>query len=193
MHITAMAKEISSFAETMTGIINTFAELSAHSGEVTNALDSLQSQSEMIKSDYAEILTMTDKLHTAMVDLTMLSKKKVLVIDDEETILTMTKGMLKDEYYVTTVNSAKKALDLFLQGYIPHLVLLDLYMSEMDGWDAFIRIRNISQLHNTPIAIYTSSETPEDKEKAHEMGAVDYIHKPVSQEVLLEKVAKLAR
>jgi len=105
----------------------------------------------------------------------------------------MTKSMLKDDYNVTIVNSGKAALDLFLEGYIPHLILLDLYMSEMGGWDAFLRIRNISQLHNIPIAIYTTSEDPKDKEKAQELGAVEYIHKPVNQEELLGKVAKLVR
>jgi len=189
--ITAMAKEIGSFAETISGLINTFGELSAQSGEITSALDSLQSQSDMVKTDYAEILSMTDKLHTAMLDLTMLSKKKVLVIDDEEPILVMTKSMLKDEYNVTTVNSGKAALDLFLEGYNPHLVLLDIYMPGMDGWDAFIRIRNISNLHHTPIAIYTTSEEQKDKDKAHELGAVAYIKKPATKATLLETLAKL--
>jgi CheY-like chemotaxis protein len=189
--ITAMSKEISSFAETMTGIINTFGELSAHSSEITAALDNLQSQSEMVKTDYTEILSMTDKLHTAMLDLTMLSKKKVLVVDDEEPVLIMTKGMLKDEYNVTTVSSARAAFDLLMTGYIPHLVLLDLYMPEMGGWDAFIRIRNISNLHNTPIAIYTTSEDKNDRDKAQELGAVAYIKKPAAKAVLLDTVAKL--
>jgi len=145
----------------------------------------------MVKSDYAEILTMTDKLRAAMIDLTMLSKKKVLVINNDETVLTATKSILKDDYNVTTVNSGKAALDLFLTGFIPHLILLDLYMSEMGGWDAFLRIRNISQLHSIPIAIYSASEGPEDKEKAKELGAVEFIHKPVIKDELLEKVAKL--
>jgi hypothetical protein len=73
--ITAMSKEIGSFAETMSGLINTFGELSAQSGEITAALDNLQSQSETVKTDYAEILSMTEKLRTAMYDLTMLSNK----------------------------------------------------------------------------------------------------------------------
>jgi len=73
--ISKMSKEINSFAETISGLINTFGELSAHSGEITSALDNLQSQSEMVKTDYAEILSMTDKLRVAMLNLTMLSKK----------------------------------------------------------------------------------------------------------------------
>jgi iron only hydrogenase large subunit-like protein/CheY-like chemotaxis protein len=191
--INAMSKEISSFAETMTGLINTFGQLSAESGEITSALDELQSQSEMVKTDYAEILSMTDKLSTAMVELTMLSKKKVLVIDDDEPSLNMTKGMLKDEYNITTANSGKAALDLLLQGYIPHLILLDLYMPEMSGWDAFLRIRNISNLHNIPIAVYSSSNDQKDKAKAQELGAVEYMHKPLNMDQLLEKVGKLTR
>jgi len=189
--ITEMSKEIGSFAETMSGIINTFGELSAQSGEITAALDSLQNQSELVKTDYAEILSMTDKLHTAMLDLNMLSKKKVLLIDDEETVLTLTKNALKDNYNVTAVNSGKAALDMFMKGYTPHLILLDLYMPEMGGWDALIRIRDISKLHQTKIAIYTSSEDPEDKAKARELGPVEYIQKPISKNELLEIVKRL--
>jgi CheY-like chemotaxis protein/iron only hydrogenase large subunit-like protein/uncharacterized protein YoxC len=189
--ITAMSKEIGSFAEIMSGLINTFGELSAQSGEITAALDSINSQSEMVKTDYAGILSMTEKLHGAMFDLNMLSMKKILVIDDEETILVMTKGLLQNHYNVTTVNSAKAALELFLDGYTPHLILLDLYMPEMGGWDALIRIRNLSKLHQTKIAIYTSSGDPKDKAKAEALGTVEYIHKPISKNELLEKVAKM--
>jgi len=189
--ITAMSKEISNFAETMSDLINTFGELSSESSEITAALDSLHSQSDMVKTDYAEILTMTEKLQTAMFELNMLSKKKVLVIDDDEPVLIMVKDALQNNCNVTTINSGKAALDLFLQGYIPHLVLLDLNMPEMGGWDAFVRIRNITQLHRIPIAIFTSSDDQKDKEKALELGAVEYIHKPISIDELLEKIAKL--
>jgi DNA-binding response OmpR family regulator len=56
-----------------------------------------------------------------------------------------------------------------------------------------IRIRNITKLHQAPIAIYTTSDDHKDKEKARELGAVDYIHKPVKKEELLAKAAKLAK
>jgi len=189
--ITAMSKEISSFAETMSSLINTFGELSAESSEITSALDSLHSQSDMVKTDYAEILTMTEKLSKAMFELNMLSKKKILVIDDEETILTMTKGALQNDYNITTVNSARAALDLFMHGYTPHLILLDLYMPEMGGWDALDRIRSLSKLHQTLIAIYTSSDDPKDKAKAEEFGAVAYIKKPAAKTDLQARLAKL--
>jgi CheY-like chemotaxis protein len=106
-------------------------------------------------------------------------KKKVIVIDDDEPVRVMAKGMLGDVYEVSTVSSGKEALNLFFQGYVPNLVLLDLTMPKMGGWDAFIRIRDISQLHKTPIAIFTSSDDPKDKTHAQELGAVDYIKKPL--------------
>jgi CheY-like chemotaxis protein len=118
-------------------------------------------------------------------------KKKVLVIDDNETILIMTKGMLEDAYNVTTVTSGEAALDLLLKGFIPNLVLLDLYMSEMGGWNVLIKIRKLCESHKTRIAIYTSSEDPEGMAKAKDFGALDYIHKPISRNKLLAKVAKL--
>jgi len=191
--ITAMSKEIGSFAETMSDLINTFGELSAQSNEITAALDSLHGQSDMVKTDYAEILSMTEKLSTAMFDLNRLSKKKILVVDDEEIILIMTKEMLQNDYNVTTVKSAKEALDLFLEGYTPNLILLDLYMPEMGGWDAIVRIHNLSKLHQTQIAIFTSSDDPKDKAKAKEFGAVEYIHKPISKNALLETVTRLVK
>jgi len=64
-------------------------------------------------------------------------------------------------------------------------------MPEMGGWDALIRIRNLSKLHQTKIAIYTSSEDPKDKAKAEELGSVEFIHKPISKDELLEKVARM--
>jgi len=120
-------------------------------------------------------------------------KKKVLVVDDEQTVLTLTRSSLEKDYDVTTANSGKEALELLFQGLVPHLVLLDLNMPEMGGWDTFIRIRDLSRLHKTPIAIYTTSEDPKDKAKARELGAVDYIKKPAAKAELIKKVANLIK
>ncbi|MDR0473011.1 MAG: methyl-accepting chemotaxis protein [Treponema sp.] len=76
--ITAMSKEINGFAETMTSLINTFTELSAESGEITTALDSLQNQSTAVKTGYAEILSMTKKMHSTMSEMTSILKDKAV-------------------------------------------------------------------------------------------------------------------
>jgi CheY-like chemotaxis protein len=105
----------------------------------------------------------------------------------------MAKSHLGQDYEVFTAGSGQKALTLFFRGLVPDLVLLDLNMPEMGGWDTFIRIRDISKLHKTPIAIYTTSEDPKDKDRAREMGAVDYIKKPASKTELLSRVGKLIK
>jgi methyl-accepting chemotaxis protein len=120
-------------------------------------------------------------------------KKKVIVIDDEETVLILTKGILEKDYEVATAHSGSEALKMFFQGYVPDLVLLDLNMPEMGGFDAFIRIRDLSKLHKTPIAIYTTSEDQKDKARAQELGAVDYIKKPCKKDDLLNKIKKNIR
>jgi len=74
--INEMSKEISGFAQTMNGLINTFNELSSESSEITIALDSLKCQSASVRTGYAQMLSMTDKLRDAMHDLTALSVSK---------------------------------------------------------------------------------------------------------------------
>ena len=118
-------------------------------------------------------------------------KKKVLVVDDDEIHLEMTKTFLEGEYDVTTVKSCEDALKLLYQGYDPSFISLDLVMPETDGWQTFERIRGISNLHKVPIAIFTVSDDPSDKNRAKTMGAADFIKKPTTQGELLTKIAKI--
>jgi methyl-accepting chemotaxis protein len=120
-------------------------------------------------------------------------KKKVIIIDDEETAITLAKSMLENDYEVTTAHSGGEALKLFFQGYVPDLVLLDLTMPEMGGFDTFIRIRDLSKLHKTPIAIYTTSDEQRDKSRAQELGAVDYIKKPCKKDDLINRIGKIIK
>jgi PleD family two-component response regulator len=124
-----------------------------------------------------------------MEDLNM--KKKILVIDDDETSLTMTKNMLEENYDVTTVTSGTAAFDLIKKGFIPNLVLLDMYMPEMGGWNTLLKIRKLCESHKVHIAIYSSSEDPDGMAKAKEFGAVEYLHKPLSRTKLNEKVEQM--
>jgi len=117
-------------------------------------------------------------------------KKKVMIIDDEESIHTLTKVILKD-YDVTSALSGPAAMELFARGYIPNFVLLDLFMPEMTGWETFAKMREIPQLKTVPIAIYTTSEDPKDRTHAQEIGAADYIVKPAKRSALQAKVAEL--
>ena len=101
-----------------------------------------------------------------------------MVIDDDVTHLEMTKNFLESDYETTTCLSCVEALKMLYQGYDPNYILLDLMMPEVDGWDTYDRIKALSKIHHVPIAIFTSSDDPSDRERAAKMGAADYIKKP---------------
>jgi len=118
-------------------------------------------------------------------------KLKVLMVDDDSIHLEMVENVLREEYEVSTAKSGSEALGLFYQGLVPQLILLDLIMPNMDGWDTYGRIKAISALHDTPIVFFTASSDPKDIQKASEMGAVDYIKKPFRPDDLLRRVGKI--
>jgi methyl-accepting chemotaxis protein len=118
-------------------------------------------------------------------------KKKILIVDDDGISLAMIKTILKVDYDVVTAASGKDALGLLYQGLVPHLILLDLIMPDMDGWNTYSRIKDIGGLHDIPMAILTSSGDPKDIQRAQETGVVDYIRKPCEKDELLKRIAKI--
>jgi CheY-like chemotaxis protein len=120
-------------------------------------------------------------------------KQKILIVDDDTGHLEILQAVLSKEYGVSIATSGKDALGMFYQGLVPQLILLDIVMPEMDGWDAYNRIKAISTLHDTPIAFFTSSDDPQDIQKAQEMGAVDFIKKPFKKDDLLKRIEKILK
>jgi methyl-accepting chemotaxis protein/ActR/RegA family two-component response regulator len=157
--------------------------------EIKTAVDLVEEISVENSRNFDELKAESGKFKVDSGD----AKKRIMVIDDDEPILTMAKGMLGNDYDVNTVKSGKDALKLFYDGYVPNLALLDLKMPNMSGWDTYERIKAINNLHKVPIAIFTSSDDPKDTAQAREMGAVDYIKKPISKNDLLMRVEKLTK
>jgi len=118
-------------------------------------------------------------------------KPKILMADDDSIHLEMVKTVLSNDYDVSSAKSGKEALGLLYQGLVPQLILLDLIMPEMDGWDTYGRIKALGGLHDTPIAFFTVSSDPKDIQHAKEMGAVDYIKKPYQADDLLNRIGKI--
>ena len=115
--------------------------------------------------------------------------KTILLVDDDEMHLSVTKEALKNEYEVFMVESGKKALEFLSTGQtVPDLILLDILMPEMDGWAVFDKINDIAALKFTPIMFFTSVDDENAKEKAYEIGAFDYITKPCKPSILREKI-----
>ena len=118
-------------------------------------------------------------------------KAKILLIDDDEIHLEITEEMLKDEYEISVAQSGRKAIELLAKGFIPNLILLDVMMPDMNGWETLSRIKAISFLHNAPIAFVTSLQGESEENQAKKMGAADFITKPFDRDSLITRIEAL--
>jgi len=115
-------------------------------------------------------------------------KKKILIVDDDKFQLSYAEVMLNVEFDVITADSGQKALDHLYHGNIPDLILLDILMPEMDGFEAYNRIRAIGLLQDIPIVFLTSVTAETEVQHALQIGAADYIMKPYNKENLLGRI-----
>jgi len=119
----------------------------------------------------------------------VLERVKVLMVDDRPDNLFATRAVLEDlgEDLVATT-SAVEAVDYLLRQDFG-LILLDVMMPGMDGFDLALQIRRLRRSRDTPIIFLTAAGSVEKMTKGYELGAVDYLLKPVAPEVLRAKVA----
>jgi putative two-component system response regulator len=121
-------------------------------------------------------------------------KIKIYLIDDDEIHLTTAELYLQDEYEVYKAKSGQEALD-YITGnkFIPNLILLDIVMPNMTGWDVFKKLREIDFVKNVPIAFLTSVAEESEKKRAYKMGIADYIMKPFNMTELKGRVRELIK
>jgi serine phosphatase RsbU (regulator of sigma subunit) len=116
------------------------------------------------------------------------AKKTVLVVDDAPANLQVVNSILKDLYKVRIATSGAKALELAKVAPVPDLVLLDVMMPEMDGYEVCMRLKADPETADIPVIFLTGQTEIEDETKGFEVGAVDYIHKPFSPAVVKARV-----
>jgi len=117
--------------------------------------------------------------------------KKVLFADDEERMRKLLGDFLKKAGYTTVyAKNGREALDLFNQMEDINLLILDVMMPEMDGWEVCREIRKSSQI---PIIMLTARDQEADELQGFELGADEYISKPFSPPVLIARVNALLR
>ena len=113
--------------------------------------------------------------------------KQILFVDDVSTNLKCVGLILKDHYKVTMVKSGKEAL-LCLQSMKPDLVLLDIHMQEMDGYDVMRCMKADPGTAQIPVILLTADAEEESRERGIALGAVDYISKPFEPQELLARI-----
>lgn len=117
--------------------------------------------------------------------------KKIIVADDEELILKLVSDFLRNEgYEPLTASDGEQALNLFAENPDTALLILDIMMPEVDGWEVCRRIRETSTV---PIIMLTARSQEFDELMGFEAGADDYVTKPCSPSVLMKRVAALLR
>jgi len=115
-------------------------------------------------------------------------RKLVLVVDDTPTNVSVISGVLKDRYRTKVATNGEKALAIAMAADKPDLILLDVMMPGMDGFEVCRRLKADSTTHEIPIIFLTAKTDSVDEEKGFEVGAVDYIHKPFSAPLVLARV-----
>ena len=114
---------------------------------------------------------------------------KILIVDDEEMMLMMARRILSRKYEVITANTGAEAIELFRHER-PDMVLSDLMMPEMDGYQLHKILQELSA-EPVPIMFMTADDSGESESKGFEVGAADYIRKPLKPDVLLRRVGNI--
>ena len=115
--------------------------------------------------------------------------KKVLVVDDNSVSLSLVKSMLSDLYTVSAVLSGEQALR-FLEKKECDLILLDINMPEMSGFETIRAIKDNEVTKDIPIIFLTADNDPETEKRCFEMGAFDFIVKPIQKATLRSRVGR---
>jgi diguanylate cyclase (GGDEF)-like protein len=114
-------------------------------------------------------------------------KYKILAVDDEATNLMALNGILSTDYAVITAKSGSEALARAEEDH-PDLIVLDIIMPEMDGFEVLERLKVSETTQNIPVIIISGLTAEDDEERGFSLGAVDYIIKPFRNAIVLARI-----
>ena len=121
--------------------------------------------------------------------MTLVKGNKILLVDDDvRNVFALSSILEMDGMEVIFAENGIESLELLQKNPDIDLVLMDIMMPEMDGYEAIKRIREIPQFENLPIIALTAKAMKEDREKCMEVGASDYIAKPIDPDQLISLI-----
>ncbi|MES0490685.1 MAG: response regulator [Leptospirales bacterium] len=115
-------------------------------------------------------------------------KKRILIIDDTAENIDILNSALKDTYRISVALNGQKALKIAASEKKPDLILLDVMMPGMDGYEVIERLKSDKISNGIPVIFITAMSEIEDEQKGFSLGAVDYIAKPFSIPIVTERV-----
>jgi len=117
----------------------------------------------------------------------MENKKKILIIDDSNTALLLMEYALKEAGYISLSASNVKEATKLMEKHSPDLILLDLSMPEISGYD-FLKKKNELHIDHIPIIIVSAYDSVESIELTRKLGAVEFIAKPIRLDTMMDKI-----
>ena len=115
-------------------------------------------------------------------------RQTLLIVDDTPDNITLLSGLLKNRYRIKVATEGERALKIAALDPPPDLILLDIMMPGMDGYEVCRRLKANPRTTGIPVIFLTAKVQVEDEEKGLKLGAVDYITKPISPPIVLARV-----
>lgn len=113
---------------------------------------------------------------------------RVLIVDEDQLTIRILNGLLDKDYEITVVSSGPKALEAAAGANPPDIILMDILLPDMDGYEVLTRLKADPGTHPIPVIVITPVSEAMDKAKAFDIGAVDYVTKPFTLSALKARV-----
>ena len=140
-----------------------------------------------------EVLSLTDVIREKLKEETSIEemrRPKIMLIDDDSINIKAVTMMLKDDFEVTAVSSGKQALEI-LSNEKTDLILLDVYMPEMDGHEVIKTLKNSKEYVDIPVIFLTSCEEENTEIQGFSEGAIDFLRKPLRKDVAIQRIRRI--
>jgi len=120
-------------------------------------------------------------------------KNKLLIVDDALTILSILENVFSQDYDVVKKNNGKDALDWIEEGNIPDMIIVDINMPVMGGYEFISLIKKASFFFSIPVFVLSNTDSSSEKIRFLKLGVNDYVLKPFNPEELYWKVTNLSK
>ncbi len=120
-------------------------------------------------------------------------KENILIVDDDKSMRRLLEYNLGKKYDVTTAEDGQQALDLLDSGTMPDLIVADINMPKVDGYDFIQNLHSKDGMSNIPVIFLTAKAQSTDRIKGLKLGAEDYMVKPFNPEELVIRIENILR
>jgi two-component system alkaline phosphatase synthesis response regulator PhoP len=162
--------------------------------DIEKKIFELVKQNEMISnSEISHLLGISEKEVEAVIRNISDSRSKILIVDDEmDMLLPLKKSLEIENYVVIDAYNGKEAIEK-ANTELPDLILLDLMLPEIDGYEVCDQLRKESNTKNIPIIMLTAKDTVREKVRGLETGADDFVTKPFNLKELKARISSVLR